>query len=219
MKSMDDVKEKLSRGLNGGQAGNMIFPPNMREFFTNVITLVLQHFSEWENGKDIVLKEEPDKIINTLRQSNSNLFAFLSETPMMDDLKEFLESYTILLTNWAYNIKEQSNLNMNNVADEIIQSMRALNRILEMQYTMLELINSSKFVIKFMKRLRYQYTPSIELSKHYLATMDEEINGIDSTEKEDKCDSCDEKCTTKKEKDKLSETNKKKKELIWKNKV
>lgn len=216
MKSIKEVTGKLNNFFNNSKP-NVLIPPNIRDYLKKVIISVSTHFSIWERGEDIEINESVENISDSFRKCNTSLFSFISEVPMTPEMKEFFENYSILLTNWAYNIKNQSNLKMDNLADETIQSMRALNRIINMHFTMLELINVSKIVCKFMNKLRFQYTPSIELSKQYLSMMDDkELLGNNGTEK---CSSCDEKCEGISKEDKSTDIKAEKKEIIWVDKV
>jgi hypothetical protein len=99
-----------------------------------------------------------------VRESLDYLRRYYLENPIGEGLARFVKSYVLLVSNWnSHTVKRE----------EIAEQVTLLDRLYDGHLTSLEAISLTKRLIQQMRRYSNFALPSIELSKHYMKSLEE----------------------------------------------
>jgi hypothetical protein len=136
-----------------------IFGPRM-EIFRKVTSGILDNFKTAEQNKEVC---PASQLIKDIRQLILFLKATLLDMPLTADYGKFLQSFCLLLTNWSNNIGK---------LDDVTIDSKLIHRQTQMHFSTAELLESVKIILQRVKSLQSFAMPTIELSRHYLNSMD-----------------------------------------------
>jgi hypothetical protein len=116
-----------------------------------------------ELAKDLPIEVTQERVA-LVRESLDYLRRYYLENPIGEGLVCFVRGYVLLVSNWnSHTVKRE----------EIAEQVVLLDRLYDGHLTSLEAIATVKKLIQQMRRYSNFALPSIELSKHYMKTLEE----------------------------------------------
>lgn len=136
-----------------------------RDLFIKTIYEVERHFNFMEKDEKIP-PFNSEEMIGDIRKALSFLIGIYVEVVITKTLYDFVMSYCLLMYNWNENVSK----------DKEIENCSSLaQRIYNQHMTVVECFETLKALIQRCERLKTFALPSVELSKHYLQSLDKRV--------------------------------------------
>jgi len=188
-----DVIDVLSNFMFSAQGGAIL--GGAKDHIDKTIRIVLDGIKMLEDNQEV----KPNKEVFELVTSSLGILRNITErTPFDDNYVSFVKGFTLLITNFNQHVLKN---------DQIGGDARFLSRYVELQLTTVELLKAAKAMVAKVDTMKNYGMPAIELSKHYLESLDKEISKdkqqtiadrpVAQEEEKNDCNSCpsEEMCT------------------------
>lgn len=162
MSSFNETIEVIKKYLDTIESRESLAPK--RDYFIKSLYEVERHFilMDQSDNKPDVIKEHIDDIKNCLEF----LLALYPNVVITKNLYNFVTSYCLLISNWNNNLCQDR---------EIDVYTTLISRIYSQHMTVVESFDILKTLIQRCERLQSFAIPSVELSKHYLESLDKKV--------------------------------------------
>jgi hypothetical protein len=134
------------------------------ELIKKAVDIMITHIDASISNRDVVATGEEKSIV---RESASLFVSIAVDQPIVPIFRDLSRLFMLLVFNWNKEFGKRK---------EIDDDMRLMSGLIEAQLTMFETMNFLKEMLKKAKETINYRPPAFDLSKHYLKTLEGQIN-------------------------------------------
>lgn len=156
--SYEETRDRIKDMLNMRRSNKFISDKGL---FNRVVNAITEQIEGLQKDKEI---KENDELKSDVASTLNHLIKIVEERPHTEFLVDFVNTYTKLVFNWNKELGNNDIENKLKYADRVINEKTTLDETLSMLRKMNDKLKNYE-----------QYTPeSLELSRHYLKTLEED---------------------------------------------
>ena len=158
----NDVLNVLQNYMFKSTESSVLFG-NRKQMVDTVIKFVLDDIRAMQENKAVQVSPEKINSVNNIISIIKNV---IISQPFTTEFSQFTESFLLIVDNWNKN-------SVNN--EQISVDVLFIERYRQHHFSTIELLSQVKNITKKLSDMQHFTLPSIDMSRHYLASFDEQL--------------------------------------------